>query len=77
LGMRLCEGRFDKELFSCRNFGISKLFQTQKSFWHRFKANLFWRNSSNSYGEVFRNDKNFLFVFGEKYEVTSGLSKKV
>jgi hypothetical protein len=41
LGMRLCEGRFDKELFSCRNFGISKLFQTQKSFWHRFKANSF------------------------------------
>ena len=28
LGMRLCEGRFEKELFSCRNFGISKLFQT-------------------------------------------------
>jgi hypothetical protein len=25
LGMRLCEGRFDKELFSCRNFGILKL----------------------------------------------------
>jgi len=50
LGMRLCEGRFDKELFSCRNFRISKLFQTQKSFWHRFKANLFWRNSSDSYG---------------------------
>jgi hypothetical protein len=23
---------FDKELFSCRIFGISKLFQTQKSF---------------------------------------------
>jgi hypothetical protein len=32
LGMRLCEGRFGQELFSCRNFGISKLFQTQKSF---------------------------------------------
>ena len=26
LGMRLYEGRFDKELFSCRNFGILKLF---------------------------------------------------
>jgi len=57
LGMRLCEGRFDKELFSCRNFGISKLFQTQKSFWHWFKANSFWRNSSDSYGEVFRSDE--------------------
>jgi len=41
LGMRLCEGRFDKQLFSCRNFGISKLFQTKKSFWSRFKANSF------------------------------------
>jgi len=49
LGMRLCERRFNKELFSCRNFGISKLFQTQKSFWSRFKANSFWRNSSDSY----------------------------
>ena len=39
LGMRLYKGRFDKELFSCRIFGISKLFQAQKSFWHRFKAN--------------------------------------
>jgi hypothetical protein len=72
---------FDKELFSCRIFGISKLFQTQKSFWHRFKANSFWRNSSDSYGEVFRCDENFLFwFFGEKYEVhevTSGWSQKV
>ena len=62
LGLRLCEGRFDKELFSCRIFGISKLFQTQKSFWHRFKANSFRRNSSDSYGEVFRRDENF-FLF--------------
>jgi hypothetical protein len=38
-----------KELFSCRNFRISKLFQTRKSFWHRFKANSLWRNSSDSY----------------------------
>jgi hypothetical protein len=30
--MRLYEGRFDKELFSCRILGIPKLFQTQKSF---------------------------------------------
>ena len=59
LGMRLCEGRFDKEVISCRIvFGIPKLFQTQKSFWHRFKANSFWRNSSASYGEVIRSDKN-------------------
>jgi hypothetical protein len=63
LGMSLCEGRFDKELFSCKNFGIPKLFQTQKSFWHRFKTNSFWRNSSDSYGEVIRNDENFLFCF--------------
>ena len=62
LGMRLYEGMFDKELFSCRIFGISKLFQTQKSFWHRFKTNSFWRNSSDSYGEVFRSDE-FLFFF--------------
>ena len=26
LGMRLCEGRFGQELFSCRNFEISQLF---------------------------------------------------
>jgi len=52
-----------KELFSCRIFGISKLFQTQKSFWHWFKANSFWGNSSDSYGEVFRCDENFLFWF--------------
>ena len=59
LGMRLCEGRFDKEVISCRIvFGIPKLFQTQKSFWHRFKANSFWRNSSASYGEVIRTDEN-------------------
>ena len=54
---------FDKELFSCRIFGISKLFQTQKSFWCLFKANSFWRNSSDSYGEVFRCDENFWFWF--------------
>jgi len=63
LGMRLCEGRFGQELFSCRNFGIPKLFQTQKSFWHRFKANSFWKNSSDSYGEVIRSDENFLVCF--------------
>jgi len=63
LGMRLCEGRFDKELFTCIIFGISKLFQTQKSFWNRFKANSFWRNSSDSYKEVFRSDENSLFCF--------------
>jgi hypothetical protein len=33
-GVRICEGRFDIELFSCRIFGISKLFRTQKSFWY-------------------------------------------
>jgi hypothetical protein len=64
LGMRLYEGlAFDTELFSCRIFKISKLFLKQKSFWHRFKADSFWRNSSDSYGEVFRSDENFLFWF--------------
>ena len=43
LRIRLCEGRFDKELFSCRILGISKLFQTQKSFWHQFRTNSFWK----------------------------------
>jgi len=65
LGMRLCDKRFDKELFSCINFGLSKLFQTQKSFRHRFKANSLWRNSRDSYRHVFRSDKNFCFAFGE------------
>ena len=51
-----------KELFSCRIFGISKLFHEQKLFWHRFKADSFWRNSSDSYGEVFRCDENFLLL---------------
>jgi len=51
-GMRLCEGRFDKELFSCRNFRISKLFQIHKSFWYWFKANSFRRNSRDCYREV-------------------------
>jgi len=69
-GMRLCEGRFDKELFSCINFRISKLFQTHKSFWHWFKANLLWRKPSDSYREVFKSDENFLFCFWWKYEVT-------
>ena len=81
LGMGLCEGMFDKELFSCRIFGISKLLQTQKSFWHRFKANSFWKNSSDSYEEVFRSDENFfLFWFWwkcEEHEVTSSWSQKV
>ena len=78
LGMRLYEEDlvFDKELFSCRIFGISKLFQTQKSFWHPFKANSFWRNSSDSYEEVFRSDENSLFCFCWKCEVTFGWSKK-
>jgi hypothetical protein len=69
---------FDKELFSCIIFffGISKLFQTQKSFWHRFKANSFWRNSSDYYGEVFRCDENVLFCFWRKCEMTFGWSKK-
>ena len=60
LRMRLYEGRFGfyKELFSCRIFfWISKLFQTQKSFWHQFKANSFWRNSSDSYVQVFISDE--------------------
>jgi len=79
LGMRLYEGRFGQELFSCRNFGISKLFQTQKSFWHWFKANSFWKNSSDSYGEVSRSDENFLFCFWWKTRsdiclVTKGLN---
>ena len=77
LGMRLCEGRFDKELFSYRNFGISELFQTQKSFWHWFKANSFWINSSDSYGEVFRSDENFLFWFWWKIWSDIWLVKKV
>jgi len=38
-------------------FWISKLFQTQKSFWHQFKANSFWRNSSDSYVQVFISDE--------------------
>jgi len=75
LGMRLYEGRFDNELFSCRIFGISKLFQTQKSFWHWFKANSFWRNSSDSYEDVFKSDENSLFCFWWKCEVTFGSSK--
>jgi len=57
------EAIWRKELFSCRIFGISKLFQMQKSFWYWFKANSFCRNSSDSYGEVFRSDENFLFWF--------------
>jgi len=77
LGMRLCEGRFGQELFSCRNFGISKLFQTYKSFWHWFKANSFWRNSSDSYGEVSRSDENFLFCFWWKIWSDIWLVKKV
>ena len=72
LGLRLCEGRFDKELFSCRIFGISKLFQTHKSFWHWFKANSFWRNSSDSYVEVFRSDENF-FCFDFWWKIWSDI----
>ena len=49
--------------FPMQKFGIPKLFQTQKSFWHRFKANSFWKNSSDSYGEVIRSDENVLFCF--------------
>jgi hypothetical protein len=49
-------------VFMQKHFGISKLFQTQKSFWHRFKANSFWRNSSDSYWEVFRSDENFVVL---------------
>jgi len=77
LGMRLCERRFDKELFSCRNFGILKLFQTQKLFWYRFKSNSFWENSSDSYGEIFRSDENFLFWFWWKIWSDAWLVKKV
>jgi len=62
LGMRLCDKRFDKELFSCINFGLSKLSQTQKSFRHRFKANSLWRNSIDSYRHVFRSDKKFVLL---------------
>ena len=66
LKMRLCEGRFDNEFFSNWIFGISKLFQTQKSFWSRFKTNSFWRNSSDSYGEVLEVMKAFYLAFGLK-----------
>ena len=66
LRIRLCEGRFDKELFSCRILGISKLFQTQKSFWHQFRTNSFWKkkkNSSDSYWEVSEVMKTLFFCF--------------
>jgi hypothetical protein len=64
--MRLCEGRFGilQVAFLQVNFfffGISNLFQTQKSFWHRFKANSLCRNSSDSYGQVFISDE-IIFV---------------
>jgi len=51
LAMRLCGRRFGylKGIVFKQKFWNSKLFQTQKSFWHRFKANSLWRNSSDSY----------------------------
>jgi len=44
------------------------------------KQNSFWQNSSDSYGEVFRNDGKFLFLFwwkSEEHKVTSSWSQKV
>ena len=65
-----------RSYFHAEFLEFQKLFQTQKSFWCLFKANSFWRNSSDSYGEVFRSDGTFGFDFGEKYEVTFGWSQK-
>jgi hypothetical protein len=73
---KVWQGVFFFFFFFMQNFGIPKLFQTQKSFWHRFKANSFWKNSSDSYREVFRCDENFLFCFWRKCEVTFGWSKR-
>jgi len=67
---------FTRSYFHAEFLEFQKLFQTQKSFWCLFKANSFWRNSSDSYEEVFRSDGTFGFDFGEKYEVTFGWSQK-
>jgi len=40
----------------------AEILEFQKSFWHWFKANSFWRNSSDFYGEVFRSDEIFFVL---------------
>ena len=39
--VRVSLGFLYNEMFSCKIFGTSKLFQPQNSFWHWFKTNLF------------------------------------
>jgi len=75
LGMRLCEGRFDKEFFSCR------ILEFQSYSRHR---NYFDIDSKQTHSEKIQVIpierlsevmKTFCFAFGEKYEVTFGWSK--
>ena len=76
LGMRLCEGRFDKEFFFHAEF-----LEFQSYSRHR---NYFDIDSKQTHSEEIQVIpmerlsevmKTFCFAFGEKYEVTFGWSK--
>jgi hypothetical protein len=60
-----------------QNFWNFQVISTTKIILISIQANSFWKNSSDSYGEVLEVMKAFYLAFGEKYEVTSGWSQKV
>jgi hypothetical protein len=73
--MRLYEGRFDKDLFSCRIFGIPKLFQTQNHFDIDSKKTHSEEIQVIPMERLSEMMKTFCFAFGKKHEVTFGWSK--
>ena len=63
------------EMFSCKIFGTSKLFQSQKWFWYWFKINLFSKIQVIPMDRFLEVMKAFCFCL--KMKVTSGWSQKV
>jgi len=76
-GVRICESKFGLFIQGnvfMQNFWNFQVISTTKIILISIQANSFWKNSSDSYGEVLEVMKAFYLAFGEKYEVTSGWS---
>jgi hypothetical protein len=76
LGMRLCEVRFDKELFSCRNFWNFKAIPDTKNILTSIQSKLILKKFKWFLLRGFQKWwKLFCFAFGEQCEVMLGWSK--
>jgi hypothetical protein len=78
LGMRLYEGRFGfwQGVIFMQNFWNFKVIPDTEIILTSIQSKLIWRNSSDSYEEVFRSDENSLFCFWWKMWSDVWLVKK-